>query len=148
VPLVLLSPCGVQNCPHGRNRAAVFPDHLSDVLLRDPQFDDEREFALNPVHAHVVWGVHNRFDHVFDEFDDGRRVTSRCRDAELLVSVYASSLPAPAWQEYTSQDGESHEVYMRISMLYQYLRQLPRTEGRLYSMNAAQAGHFGENFCQ
>jgi hypothetical protein len=36
VPRVLLSPCGVQNRPHGRDRAAVFPDHLPDVFLRDP----------------------------------------------------------------------------------------------------------------
>jgi hypothetical protein len=77
VPRVLLSPCGVQNRPHGRDRAAVFPDHLPDVFLRDPQFNDERVLTLNPVHAHVVWVVHNRFRYVFDQFDDGRGVTSR-----------------------------------------------------------------------
>ena len=105
--------CCVSECSLP-NRAAVFPDHLPEVFLRDPQLDDEREFALNPVHAHVVWVVHNRFDHVFDQFDDCRGVTSRCRDAELPVSVCASSLPAQAWQECTSQDGESHQVYMNM----------------------------------
>jgi hypothetical protein len=76
VPRVLLSPCGVQNGPYGRNRAAVFPDHLPDIFLRDPQFNDERVLSRNPVHAHVVRVVHNRFRDMFDQFDDGRGVTS------------------------------------------------------------------------
>jgi hypothetical protein len=77
VPRVLLSPCGVQNRPHGRDRAAVFPDHLPEVFLRDPPFDDERGLARHRVHAHVVWVIHHRFRQVFDQFEDGRGVTSR-----------------------------------------------------------------------
>jgi hypothetical protein len=39
------------------------------------------------------------------------------RDAELPGRACASSLPAQAWQACTSQDGESHQVYMNISMV-------------------------------
>jgi hypothetical protein len=58
-------------------KGPIDPHHLPDVFLRDLQFNDERVLSLNPVHAHVVWVVHNRFRDVFDQFDDGRGVTSR-----------------------------------------------------------------------
>ena len=69
VPLVLLGPGGMQNGPHGADRAAVLPNDLPHIFLRHPSFDDEGVLALHAVHAHLVWVVHSRFGHGFDELD-------------------------------------------------------------------------------
>jgi hypothetical protein len=121
VPRVLLSPGGVQNRPHGRDRAAVCPDHLPDVVLRDPQVDDERGLARHPVPGHGIWVSHHRFRHVFDQFDDGRGVIS-------VVITRGSPPPpcAPAGPETTRASGGA------VSGRWGHLAQPPVPHGRLW----------------
>src|SRR5262245_26077314 len=93
MPFFLLCPCGIENRAHRGDRATVFSDDFTKVLLRHAEFNDDRIFSLNPGDLHLVWPVHNRFRNVFDQCYHSFGVTSPSYISWLIIPVTLSQRP-------------------------------------------------------
>src|SRR5215475_9630843 len=68
---VRLRPSSIQNGTYGGNRAAFFTNNFANVLLRHPEFDDDRVFSLNTSYMHFFWFLHNGLGNLLNQFLHG-----------------------------------------------------------------------------
>src|SRR5436309_6624882 len=73
---VRLRPSCIQNGTYRCNRATFFANDFANVLLRHPEFDDNRVFSLNTSHMHFFWFLHNGPGNLLNQFLHGRPLST------------------------------------------------------------------------